>query len=199
MFNCCLGINPQVYELKKQEDDTLTKEDDILTKEDDFNYILPNDKYFYKILISRLLESSNYLINSLDTEYYSLAFIYYFFLFFGCCHLINNNLDKFIEYFDLETDIISILEILSSIKACLKPSINFIELDIIPSFIVKIDEKTIFEKVNMFWFKIDDNQIYQNFIVKYKKLKKSDFEKMKCYLKTLMISIDQCILNKFLY
>jgi len=186
MFDCCLNKIPEIVQTDSFE----------INLEKNLN--LPDKIYFYQILISRLLEASNYLINSGESEHCSLAFIYYFYVLFGCNYLINNNLDKFIEYFDLETDISNILELLISIKYCLKPNFDFLELDSIGIFIIKIDEKTIFDKVNMFSFKIDNNSFYENFIQKYKNIKNSDFEKMKAYLRTLMISIDHYILKKFL-
>jgi len=184
MFDCCLNKKPKVVEY--------------INFEMNKNLNLPNEMYFYQILISRLLEASNYMINSGETEHCSVAFIYYFFVFFGCNYLINDNLDKFIEYFDLETDVDNILELLLSIKSCLNPYFDFSELDSIGIFIIKMDEKTVFEKVNMFTFKTDGDIFYKNFIKKYKNIKNSDFEKMKAYLRTLMIAIDHYILNKFL-
>ena len=184
MFNCCLNKKPEVVEYNNFEIDK--------------NLNLQDEIYFYKILINKLLEASNYMINSGETEHCSLAFIYYFFVFFGCNYLINDNLDKFIEYFDLEKDIDNILVLLLSIKNCLKPYFDFLELDSIGIFIIKLDGKNIFEKVNMFTFKIDRDIFYKKFIKKYKNIKNYDFEKMKAYLRTLMIAIDQCILSKFL-
>lgn len=191
MFKCCLRNSPETvksdsFEVKMQEN---------LNSD---NYILPDKIYFYQILISRLLEASNYIINSDQKEHYSISFVYYFFVFIGSSYLINNNLDKFIEYFYLETYFSNILEIIKSAKLCLKSQFDISELESIVIFIIKLDERSVFEKPNMFLFKIDGNILFKKFFTKYKNLNNTEFEEMKAHLRTLMLAIDEYILSKFL-
>ena len=191
MFKCCLRKSPETVE----SDNFEIKIEENLNSDD---YILPDKIYFYQILISRLLEASNYMINSDQIEHYSIAFVYYFFVFLGSSYLINNNLDKFIEYFNLETCISNILKIINSAKLCLKSQFDISELESIVIFIIKIDERIIFEKPNMFLFKIDENILFKKFFMKFKNIENTELEEMKANLRTLMIAIDEYILSKFL-
>ena len=188
MFNCCLG----------KSNDTISEVDSnkIIS-----NYKLPDDIYYYEILISRLIEALNYIVITDNTQYNSLAFEYYFFIYLGCSFLIYNNLEKFIEYFELDNKIIYILELLLSIKSTISIYINLFDFEDAGKFIIKIENKKIFYNAKMFWF-IKEEPRYQDFYLKinrnYRKISQSDFLKIQSDMRILITNIHFFILKKYI-
>lgn len=168
-------------------------------KSEETEFKLPDNKRYYQLLISRLLESTNYIVKSDHKEHNGLIFQYYFCMYLACDKLIYENLTNFTDYFELELSIYHFLEILLSIKTIIIESISQKQIDQISKFIFKIEGDHLFYRFNLFNFRTEEERFYHfyhDFHKKCIKINRSDFERIKANMRGLFNAINYLILEK---